>query len=327
MDDRKPPESNVVRLRRDGEPDEAERRRLSQTIFASEDEVGTFSRGNLLLPPRDHPPPEPAAEPVPFFEQLQAPDQSGTPAAPHEGGADTIAYFEKLGSQTAAEMSVDASAAQATSVSMPGSARLPAEVTKARRRTARRDRAATPDRPTAKATVSRHRSRFAMAPVAAALGVLVIAGAALAAFVTSNGHGRATQRPLATHQSNSGFAIAAILASSIGANKDRAGAAQRGAVRQHQSEAQQHHRRVDAQKHVKRAARGPTTRASSSSAASTVPVSATPPVQSTPPTQEPASAASSSATSGGSGSGGAGSSHQPVWGANGILGPGHSPNG
>jgi len=51
MDDRKPPESNVVRLRRDGEPDEEERQRLARTIFASEDDVATFSRGNLLLPP------------------------------------------------------------------------------------------------------------------------------------------------------------------------------------------------------------------------------------------------------------------------------------
>jgi hypothetical protein len=128
MDDRKPPESNAVRLRRDGEPDEEERRRLSRTIFASEDEVGTFSRGNLLLPPHKPPPDEPPAEPDPFFEQLQAPDHSATPGIPVGDRADTVAYFEKLGSQTAAEMSADATAAQPATVSMPGSARLPGEV-------------------------------------------------------------------------------------------------------------------------------------------------------------------------------------------------------
>lgn len=107
MDDRKPPESNAVRLRRDGEPDEEERRRLSRTIFASEDEVGTFSRGNLLLPPHKPPPDEPPAEPDPFFEQLQAPDHSATPGIPVGDRADTVAYFEKLGSQTAAESGCD----------------------------------------------------------------------------------------------------------------------------------------------------------------------------------------------------------------------------
>jgi hypothetical protein len=81
MDDRKPPESNVVRLRRDGEPDKEERRRLARTIFASEDDVGTFSRGNLLLPPKAPPHEEPPAEPDPFFEQLQGPDRSTTPAS------------------------------------------------------------------------------------------------------------------------------------------------------------------------------------------------------------------------------------------------------
>jgi hypothetical protein len=326
MDDRKPPESNVVRLRRDGEPDEEERRRLSRTIFASEDEVGTFSRGNLLLPPHDPPPPEPAAEPDPFFDQLQSPDQSATPGVSCGDRADTAAYFERLGSQTAAEMSPDATGTQPTGVSMPGSARLPAEIDKPRRRAARRNRAATSDEPAVKPTVSRRRSRFALAPVAAATGVLVVAGAALAAIVAGNGHSGATHRPLATHQSNSGSAATAFLASSIGASKEQAGTSPRRVVGQHRSEAQ-HHRRVGARQHGKQATRGTTTPpASSSPPASTMPVSATQPMQSNPAPQESASAASSS-TSGSSGSGSAGSSHQPVWGANGILGPGHSPNG
>jgi hypothetical protein len=51
MDNRKRPNSKVVRLRRNGDPSDEERQRLASTIFAEEDEVGTFSRGNLVPPP------------------------------------------------------------------------------------------------------------------------------------------------------------------------------------------------------------------------------------------------------------------------------------
>ncbi len=323
MDDRKPPETNVVRLRRDGEPDEEERRRLARTIFASEDDVGTFSRGNLLLPPKPAAREEPPAERDPFFEELQRSDGSETPGGTVGDHPDTAAYFEKLGSQTAAEMSAAATAAQPTGVSMPGSARLPAEIDKPRRRVARRNRAATPHQPAAKPTASQRRSRFALAPVAAATGVLVVAGTALAAIMAGSGPGHTTHRPLATHQSNEGSATAAFLASSIGASKDQAGTSRR-VVEQRRSAAQ-HHGRVRPRKRVKHATRGTAAAANSSPAASTVAVSATQPVESNPTPQQSASAASSS-TSGSSAGGGA-TSHQPVWGANGILGPGHSPNG
>jgi hypothetical protein len=49
MDDRKPPDTNVVRLRRNGDLSDEERQRLASTIFADQDEVGTFSRGNLMI--------------------------------------------------------------------------------------------------------------------------------------------------------------------------------------------------------------------------------------------------------------------------------------
>ena len=51
MDGRDQPDTNVVRIRRRGDPSEAERRRLASTIFAEPDDVATFSRGNLV-PPR-----------------------------------------------------------------------------------------------------------------------------------------------------------------------------------------------------------------------------------------------------------------------------------
>lgn len=47
MDNRKLPDTNVVRLRRNGDPSNEERQRLASTIFAEQDEVGTFSRGNF----------------------------------------------------------------------------------------------------------------------------------------------------------------------------------------------------------------------------------------------------------------------------------------
>ena len=55
MDGRDQPDTNVVRIRRRGDPSEAERRRLASTIFAEEDDVGTFSHGNLVPPATDPP--------------------------------------------------------------------------------------------------------------------------------------------------------------------------------------------------------------------------------------------------------------------------------
>ena len=51
MDDRTRPDTNVVLLRRKGDPSEAERERVASTIFAEPDDIATFSRGNLV-PPR-----------------------------------------------------------------------------------------------------------------------------------------------------------------------------------------------------------------------------------------------------------------------------------
>ena len=86
MDNGKPPDTNVVRLRRNGDPSDEERQRLASTIFAEQDEIGTFSRGNLV-------PPAPTAPPAsdefsaadPFFEQLQAP-ASGAERRPAAAG-------------------------------------------------------------------------------------------------------------------------------------------------------------------------------------------------------------------------------------------------
>ena len=142
MDDRKPPDTNVVRLRRNGDPSDEERQRLASTIFAEQDEVGTFSRGNLVPPAPATPPAsnEPAgggpvlrAASDPTVER-QAQSRSGRPATRDA----TAAYFERLGSQTPAEMS-ESVAPQPAAAAMPGSANLPRELVTPRRRRSRAD--------------------------------------------------------------------------------------------------------------------------------------------------------------------------------------------
>lgn len=131
MDGRDQPDTNVVRIRRRGDPSEAERRRLASTIFAEEDDVGTFSHGNLVPPAADHPTepgndPRPAADP--YFEKLQQPrgrrHASGSKA---RSDSETIAYFDQLTNESAAEMAsrVDGPAVEPA---LPGSAQLPAEL-------------------------------------------------------------------------------------------------------------------------------------------------------------------------------------------------------
>jgi hypothetical protein len=130
MDSREPPDTNVVRLRREGDLTDEERKRLASTIFAEQDEVATFSRGNLV-PPKPATPPasEDSSAPDPFFEKLQADlprDHTRAPAGA-SGHEDTTAYFERLGAQTPAEMS-QSMAPEMAATAMPGSARLPGEM-------------------------------------------------------------------------------------------------------------------------------------------------------------------------------------------------------
>lgn len=142
MDGRDQPDTNVVRIRWKGDPSEAERRRLASTIFAEEDDVGTFSRGNLVPPPTDHPtepPDDDQATADPYFENLQRTrgrDEQRATAA--QSDSETLAYFDQLTTQSAAEMAemVDAPPVEPA---MPGSARLPADLAPpARRRTRKR---------------------------------------------------------------------------------------------------------------------------------------------------------------------------------------------
>jgi hypothetical protein len=93
MDGRDQPDTNVVRIRRRGDPSEAERRRLASTIFAEQDDVGTFSRGNLVPPPTE-PPDDDRGTADPYFENLQR-SHSGHAhsASPAPADSETTAYF------------------------------------------------------------------------------------------------------------------------------------------------------------------------------------------------------------------------------------------
>ena len=132
MDDRTRPDTNVVLLRRKGDPSEAERERVASTIFAEPDDIATFSRGNLVPPRPDtrDADEEPAPSPDPFFDRLQeASKTDGTqPADLADDGESTDAYFDRLATQSPAEMSTSGAPAPAVSAdarkrTAPGGAR------------------------------------------------------------------------------------------------------------------------------------------------------------------------------------------------------------
>lgn len=200
MDNGKPPDTNVVRLRRNGDPSDEERQRLASTIFAEQDEIGTFSRGNLVPPAPTAPPAsdEPSAA-DPFFEQLQTPAAGAERRVAAAGDSDaTAAYFERLGSQTPAEMS-QSIAPHPAAAAMPGSATLPGELTTLRRRRSPRGRGVTssPRRP-----LSILLPRVAAPPLLGALGALVVAGAALAAIIGGGEHGAPAAKRLASQHAS-----------------------------------------------------------------------------------------------------------------------------
>jgi hypothetical protein len=130
MDDRTPPDTNVVLLRRKGDPCEAERERVASTIFAEPDDVATFSRGNLVPPPPDARDANDEAAPSadPFFDRLQAASKTAETQRTDlaDDGESTDAYFDRLATQSPAEMSTSG-ASIPTGSPMPGSALLPSD--------------------------------------------------------------------------------------------------------------------------------------------------------------------------------------------------------
>lgn len=182
MDDRTPPDTNVVLLRRKGDPCEAERERVASTIFAEPDDVATFSRGNLVPPrsdPRDANELAPSADP--FFDRLQAASKTDEAQRtdPADDGGSTDAYFDRLASQSPAEMSTSGAPTSAGSP-MPGSALLPADVARPRRHHGRLRGRVIPSALTIQLSAPLRSSRFAWRFSTATLGALAALVAAIA---------------------------------------------------------------------------------------------------------------------------------------------------
>ena len=197
MDDRTRPDTNVVLLRRKGDPSEAERERVASTIFAEPDDIATFSRGNLVPPRPDtrDDGAEPAPPSDPFFDRVQeASKTDGThPADLADARDSTDAYFDRLATQSPAEMSTTGAPAPAVRP-MPGSAQLPADLAGTGRHTGhlrgRLDLPALAVRPWA---VLR-RSRFAWLLSAATITALAAVVAGIVALGESASSGT-EQRP------------------------------------------------------------------------------------------------------------------------------------
>lgn len=349
MDDRDQPDSNVVRLRRRGDPGEEERQRLASTIFAEEDDVGTFSRGNLLPPKQnaDHDEEVPAG-PDPFFDELQNErNASSVPSeAEHVASESTAAYFDQIDSQTPVEVS-QGMPTLATGSAMPGSAHLPGDIAKPSRR--RRLRSARKARPESDERPPRSRAALGIrtgtlarelvrlprrlhgrtaqvrpARLAAAVGIslLLATGVGVATVVATQVSGGASVKHSASHRGNrSHLALATRGYAALTQSPARTGA-------RHATSHARPTVRHRAQRHSKGAATPThTTAAVASDPISTAASTGSAPQPVTPSPSSGGGRSSAQQSSGSSTQQTSGSGSSPSFGANGILGPGHSPNG
>lgn len=191
MDDRTRPDTNVVLLRRKGDPGEVERERVASTIFAEPDDVATFSRGNLVPPRPDARDANGAApSPDPFFDRLRGPSQTDEAQQSELAGdrESTDAYFDRLASQSPAEMTTNGGPASAATP-MPGSALLPAELARPCGRRARVRGRLIPSALTIRLWDPLRRSRFARS-LSAATAAALIAGIAVIGESGLSGSGR-----------------------------------------------------------------------------------------------------------------------------------------
>lgn len=341
MDDRDQPDTNVVRLRRRGDPGEAERKLLASTIFAEEDEVGTFSRGNLVPPKQSADGDEQApAAPDPFFDELQngrsvsSASAEAEPVAPES----TAAYFDQIDSETPAEMSEGITVPAARSA-MPGSAHLPGDIVKPSRRrrlpSARRKARPKSDERTPSYRVAlwrrartfarellrlprRLRARTAQLQparltLAVGIALLLAVGTGVATVVATQVSGGTSVKRSAAHRDNR-----ARLAMASRGNAAIGRLAVRTRPRHKTSHAKSpiRHRAVrhtppPAPTHTTAAVASAPTTAAVSTGSTQQPVTQSPPAGGGTSTAQPSSS----------------SSDRSSFGANGILGPGHSPNG
>jgi hypothetical protein len=197
MDDRTRPDTNVVLLRRKGDPSEADRERVASTIFAEPDDIATFSRGNLVPPRPDtrDDAEELAPSSDPFFDRLQEASRTdGThPADLADDGVSTDAYFDRLATQSPAEMSTTGAPAPAVRP-MPGSAQLPAELAGPSRHNGRLRGRLDPSALAIRPWAALRRSRFAWILSAATIAVLAALVAGIAVIGESGSPGTEQQQ-------------------------------------------------------------------------------------------------------------------------------------
>jgi hypothetical protein len=319
------PDTKVVPLRRSQELGAEDRERLASTIFADEDEYGTFSRGNLVPPPASRTGPEDPAQPDPFFDRLQS-EARNAPSDTEQADV-TAEYFADLDARGPAEMSVSDTIAT-ESPPLPGSARLSAPAPARRRRFTHR--AARSERGKAGAIGRRTRITAARHRAAVIIAALVLVGVCAAAVLIVSPHrptstdslalapGGATptfgpRRPQPAHHRSS---------------RDRPATDRHGAhSRKTQVKATAHR--------VTHTTKTPTTAGLGNTASTTRLVSATrtepvttPQPTSTTPTatttaQQPPAHPSDTPSSASTKSSG----KRSAFGAQGVLGPGHSPDG
>jgi hypothetical protein len=349
MDDRDHTDTNVVHLRRQAERDEAEREALARTIFVDQDEIGTFSRGNLVPPTETDPQHEdskPAADS--FFDRYQAQDAGEHTAT--NGSADalegTAAFFDEINARSAGEMVASPGPAPAVAA-MPGSARLPAQLGQAARgrrnwrllairaprwrlvaggRRARRVSRTIGARARTVAGGLRlarpATPRLARSAVVAALGVVSVAGVALAVAVATSSH---SSTPRGVQQASMGSgepAVPPTLAQSLHRSPTTS---RRPTIKSRVAKRRTHPGAKRSRGHITLVA----ARRSAPPARVTVvsaPTSTTQAQSSSSSRQQTSPTPATPSGNGPTATQASGSSKQPAFGPTGALGPGHSPD-
>lgn len=354
MAERNDHETNVVPLQRRKDPAEADRASLARTIFADEDDIGTFSRGNLVPPSSKRSP--------------QDENQDGVDDHPHDSedhrsavsevdAESTTAYFERIaeGAVEASESGTD----KPEGVVMRGSAQLPLDAAPSKR--GRRPPRRPPQSARFKPGGQRHsalrlvstlqralRQRAAKPVIATGLTIVLAIGGAVVAVTTTATHAGSTIARLKQGRSSHSRNVTepAYRLGELGIDPEiavrRAGAPRHS---RHVRPRARGHRRATRAEHRARATTSTATgsTAMSASAPSTSTVSSQPaassastgqpskPLTTSPPATSPTGsqpspsppAATSSSGGGGSSSPTSGSGTRPPFGENGTLGPGH----
>lgn len=350
MDDRDHTDTNVVHLRRQAERDEAEREALARTIFADQDEIGTFSRGNLVPPTESDPQHEeskPAADS--FFDRYQV-QATGEHTATN-GSADaldgTAAFFDEINARSAADMVASPGPAPAVAT-MPGSARLPAQLGQTARgrrnwrllairaprwrlvagvrRTRRVSRTIGDHARTVAGGLGLARPatpRLARSAVVAALGVVSVAGVALAVAVATSSHSSTPRGVEQASMNSSKPAVPPTLAESLHQSPTTS---RRRTRRSHVAKRSTHPRATRTRRHATSAGARRSAPAVRVVTVVSAPTSTTQAQGSSSSQQQSSPTPATPSGNGATATQASGSSKPPAFGPTGALGPGHSPD-